>query len=57
MGGHSATKRPERRSVNTPDVLTGTITGGDALKLLLAAMVLPGEWALVGRVRGARPKG
>jgi biotin transport system substrate-specific component len=30
--------------------------GGDALKLLLAAMVLPGAWALVGKVRGARPK-
>ena len=30
--------------------------GGDALKLLLAAMVLPGAWGLVGRVRGARPK-
>ena len=30
--------------------------GGDALKLLLAAMVLPGAWALVGRARGARPR-
>ena len=26
--------------------------GGDALKLLLAAMVLPGAWALVRRVKG-----
>jgi biotin transport system substrate-specific component len=26
--------------------------GGDALKLLAAAMVLPGAWALVGKVKG-----
>ena len=31
--------------------------GGDALKLLAAALVLPGAWALVGRIKGQRPGG
>ena len=29
--------------------------GGDALKLLAAALLLPGAWALVGRTKGDRP--
>jgi biotin transport system substrate-specific component len=31
--------------------------GGDALKLLAAALVLPGAWALVDRIKGRRPGG
>ncbi len=31
--------------------------GGDALKLLLAALVLPGAWAIVDRVKGGPPRG
>jgi biotin transport system substrate-specific component len=30
--------------------------GGDALKLLLAALVLPGAWAIVDRVKGSPPR-
>ena len=28
---------------------------GDLMKLLLAAMVLPGAWAIVDKVKGRRP--
>ena len=30
--------------------------GGDAIKMLLAALLLPGAWWLVGKVRGKRPR-
>lgn len=30
--------------------------GGDAVKLLGAALVLPGAWALVDRIKGSRPR-
>jgi biotin transport system substrate-specific component len=30
--------------------------GGDAVKLLAAALVLPGAWALVDRLKGSRPR-
>ncbi len=30
--------------------------GGDAVKLLVAAMVLPGAWALVDRIKGRPPR-
>ena len=31
--------------------------GGDAVKLLAAALALPGAWALVDRLKGSRPRG
>ena len=30
--------------------------GGDAVKLLAAALVLPGAWVLVDRLKGSRPR-
>ena len=30
--------------------------GGDAVKMLLAALLLPGAWWLVGKIRGKRPR-
>jgi biotin transport system substrate-specific component len=30
--------------------------GGDVVKLLAAALVLPGAWVLVDRLKGSRPR-